>query len=369
MSDESLLDGLKTSNAQTPDKYSNHTIDAEYAEKEKSTTTIEESSALEYTSLHSLLKTERRLYQPAPGKQNNTSNINSLFNIEAKRFEFQRNTVSVPSIADDGNRTDRSPYLVQRLIETNERNLFNHVKFNLVKQKIDQLGCSKPRVLDIGCGLQVAHKYLASLGLQFDYFGVDYEPNFNPDAVVDLLNFGTNPPSLPWAPDVILMLDVLEHLHEDVNELDKILKNIGKICAANTTMIFTLPQMYRLDRFKLKHLHYPEHKIRLEQPEWVELVNRNFTVESVQGFGFLSVIPYLPMASKHFKPENMLGRLFQYLRGNVCEWAPLKPIDLWLSQGLGHLPGVKNYSNDILLVVKPVSSVSPESFQPADTRA
>lgn len=254
----------------------------------------------------------------------------------------------------DAPKQDRSPYLVKRLLETNERNLFNHVKFNLVKQQIDTLGLDTPRVLDIGCGLQVAHSYLTDLNLECQYFGVDYEPNFSPGAVVDLLNISDNPPELPWSPDVVLMLDVLEHLHEDTNELDKIVASIkNHLCAPDSTMIFTLPQMYRLDRFKLPHLHYPEHKIRLTQQEWVQVIEPHFEIESVKGFGYLSVIPYLPMASKRYTPDNRLGKLFNYLRGHFFEWGPFKPIDLWLSKMLGGIPGIKQFSNDIIIVARP----------------
>ncbi|MEM6985775.1 MAG: hypothetical protein AAF499_04470, partial [Pseudomonadota bacterium] len=47
---------------------------------------------------------------------------------------------------------DRSPYLVQRLLHANDENLFNHVKFHLVKRHIDALDLAQPRLLDIGCG-------------------------------------------------------------------------------------------------------------------------------------------------------------------------------------------------------------------------
>jgi SAM-dependent methyltransferase len=261
-------------------------------------------------------------------------------------------SIDVPSV--DAPAQDRSPYLVKRLLETNERNLFNHVKFNLVKQQIDALRIATPKVLDIGCGLQVAHSYLSDLNLECQYFGVDYEPNFSPGAVVDLLNIDANPPELPWAPDVVLMLDVLEHLHEDITELDKIVASIkNNVCAPESIMIFTLPQMYRLDRFKLSHLHYPEHKIRLTQQEWVQVIEPHFEIESVRGFGYLSVIPYLPMASKRYTPDNRLGKLFNYLRGHFFEWGPFKPIDLWLSKMLGGIPGIKQFSNDINIVARP----------------
>jgi len=245
---------------------------------------------------------------------------------------------------------DRSPYLVQRLLETRDENLFNHVKFSLVKDTIDGLGLERPRVLDIGCGLQVARKYLDRLRLDMDYFGVDYEPRFGPDAVVDLLHPETTAGVLPWAPDVILALDVLEHLHEDPAVLRDTIERLATIVPAGATLIVTLPQMYRLDRFKLPHLHYPEHKIRLTRREWRRLLEHGFRIDGERGLGYLSVLPYLPMASRRYRPDNRLGRLFDRLRGRTFEWGPLKPVDLWLSRTLGRVPFLKGVSNDVLFI-------------------
>jgi len=247
---------------------------------------------------------------------------------------------------------ENSPYLVKRLFETDEKNLFNHVKFTLVKQEIDKQGIQRPAILDIGCGLQVAKRYLESLDLEFEYFGADYEPKFAPDAVLNLLS---PDPEVNFKPDIVMMLDVLEHLHEDPVGLKKIVGRIKAMIPADCVAIITLPQMYRLDRFKLQHLVYPEHKIRLNQSEWREILETHFTIESVQGLGYLSVIPYLPMLSKRYKADNRLGSMFNRLRSEVFEWAPLKPADLWLSNTLGKLGLMKTLSNDILFVAKPKS--------------
>lgn len=249
--------------------------------------------------------------------------------------------------------TDRSPYLVKRLIETDEVNLFNHVKFHSVKKEVDRLRLPLPNILDIGCGTQIAHRYLSRLDLEHNYFGVDYEPRFNPDAIFDLMEMQFDILNPPWKPDVVLLLDVLEHLFEDIDDLDITLERLQRYCPQSCTVIFTLPQMYRLDRFKLKHLHYPEHKIRLTQQEWTHLISSHFAIRSVRGFGFLSVIPYLPMASKQYRPDNHLGRVFNYLRGTAFEWGPLKPADLWLSRLFGNVPGIKTLSNDIIVVAEP----------------
>ena len=248
---------------------------------------------------------------------------------------------------------DRSPYLVRRLFETPEWNLFGYVKFRLVKRHVDTLGLVRPRVLDIGCGLGAARGYLERFGLEMDYHGVDYEARFAPDAVVDLMGEGPLLPDMPWRPDVVLALDVLEHLHEDVGELERVVRRLAAALPPTARVIVTLPQMYRLDRFKLSHLHYPEHKIRLEQHEWRAVLESAFEVETVQGVGYLSVIPYLPMASRRYAPDNALGRLFTTLRSRVFEWTPLKPIDTFLSNTLGRLGPFRTISNDVLFVLSP----------------
>jgi len=254
---------------------------------------------------------------------------------------------------------DRSPYLVRRLLETPDVNLFAHVKFSLVKRWIDELGLERPRVLDIGCGLGVARRYLESFGLEMDYFGVDYEARFGPDAIVDLLGEGPLLPEMPWQPDVVLALDVFEHLHENTAVLEDVVSRLADSLPREARLVITLPQMYRLDRFKLAHLHYPEHKIRLEQHEWRAVLESAFEIREVQGLGYLSVLPYLPMASRAYTPENALGKLFTTLRSRVFEWGPLKPLDTWLSNTLGRCRPFQTVSNDVLFVATPRRRASP----------
>jgi SAM-dependent methyltransferase len=244
----------------------------------------------------------------------------------------------------------RSPYLVRQLQQTPERNLFNHVKFHLIKDAIEAMPFERPRVLDLGCGLQVSRRYLASLGLRFEYLGVDYEDALTPDLVADLFDLPAVGARLPWRPDVVLLLDVLEHLHEDPEVLATVLAEVCRLMPPEGRLIVALPQMYRLDRFKPTHLHYPEHKIRLDRHEWRALLERHFQVQSERGLGYLSVLPYLTMASRRYRPDNLLGRLFRYLRGSAMELPPLKPLDLWLSRALGQLPLLRGVSNDLLFV-------------------
>ena len=247
----------------------------------------------------------------------------------------------------------RSGYLVERLFETPENNLFNYVKFHLVSQHIRHMNSHCPHIMDIGCGLQVAKRFLAALIDDIEYFGVDYEPTFQPDEVVDLNRPAALDTSMKWNPNVVMLLDVLEHLHDNKEDLRKVLEHVASSMPKDAQLIVTVPQLYRLDRFKLKHLHYPEHKIRLTQQEWHTLISEHFDIKTVQGVGYLSVIPYLPMLSRRYQPGNALGRLFSHLRSITFEKRWMKPVDLFLSNTLGRLPWFKSMSNDILFVATP----------------
>lgn len=250
----------------------------------------------------------------------------------------------------------RSGYLVERLFNTPENNLFNYVKFHLVNEHIKAAGHPFPRIMDIGCGLQVARRFLNALNPSIKYYGIDYEPTFGPDAVVDLNETGALEAPMDWQPDVVMLLDVLEHLHEEADDLSQVVKHVADTMPDNARLIITVPQLYRLDRFKLPHLHYPEHKIRLTQAEWRNIIEAHFDILQTQGVGYLSVLPYLPMAFRRYTPENALGRLFTRLRSRTFEKRILKPIDLFLSRTLGKVGLFKTLSNDILFVATPKQS-------------
>ena len=258
------------------------------------------------------------------------------------------NKQKLPEAANDN--VVKSEYLLNRLFNTPENNLFNYVKFHLVSQHIKRAGIACPRIMDIGCGLKVANRFLSEIGGKIHYFGIDYESGFQPDAVVDINQAGSLKGPMTWSPDVIMLLDVLEHLHDNQNDLERVIEHVSLTMPDNARVIITVPQLYRLDRFKLDHLYYPEHKIRLTQKEWRTLIEKHFHIQSTQGVGYLSVLPYLPMFSNRYTPDNALGRLFSHLRSHTFEKPWLKPVDLFISNTLGRLPLFKSISNDILFV-------------------
>ncbi len=251
-----------------------------------------------------------------------------------------------------GSTTSRvhSSYLVERLLSKQDENLFNHVKFRLIAKALEEANLSEPRILDLGCADKVALRYLSDLNLDFQYCGVDYENPFSPDILADIRKSDQIVKQLPWQPNVIFLLDVLEHLDGLEVDVVQVLQSCCAILPPGGLVVVTLPQMYRLDRFKFKHLHYPEHKIRLRQQEWYSLLSSELKVCKRQGVGFISVIPYLVMFSRRYEQTPFLMRLFKQLREKTLEKPFLRTLDWHLSRIFGRFAPLRQWSNDVLFV-------------------
>jgi hypothetical protein len=254
-----------------------------------------------------------------------------------------------------------SPYLVERLSTRADENIFNYVKFRMVAHALRERGPVRPRVLDLGCANRLALRYLKQLGFDMDYCGVDYETALGPDLVADLRTPEVIAQLLPWRPDVVLLLDVLEHLEGREADIRRVLAASAAMLSAGGLVIVTLPQMYRLDCFKLPHLHYPEHKIRLSQEEWRKLLTEQLLVEHVHGLGYVSMLPYLVMFHRGYREDNYLGRTFRFLRERALEGEVLRRLDHALTRSLGGERTMSEWSNDVLFVCRvPASSGSAQ---------
>jgi len=244
--------------------------------------------------------------------------------------------------------TNQSDYLVKRLINSPNENIFNYVKFRAIK---DSLPNSELYILDLGCGTKIAKQYLNKLDLKFKYLGVDYETALDPDIIADLRSPEQISKLLPWTPNVITLLDVLEHL--DGKELDilETLNCCNNILDENGLLIITVPQMYRLDKFKLKHLKYKEHKVRLKQKEWLKLIEKYFYVEEIKPIGYISVLPYLTMLYTGFNNDKLSGKIFRHLREITLEKEWIRKLDWLLSKNAPSF--LRGWSNDVLFVCKP----------------
>lgn len=248
--------------------------------------------------------------------------------------------------------TVHSQYLVKKLANS-KPNLYGTVKFHVVSREIRKWAQDlnrPPKILDIGCSTSISKEYLANTGLEFEYCGADYEAAFQPDIVLDATRLTDHQEDLPWQPDVITLLDVLEHLPGKADDIESVMRQCCEVVAPGGLVLAVVPQLYRLDRLKLGHLHYPEHQVRFTLKEWAEIIARAADIQSVHGIGYLSCLPYLPMISPLYKEDNRHGKLFYHLRGKTFEWGPLKPAEIALTRTLGKLPGLRGWCNSSLLI-------------------
>ncbi|MEM9147113.1 MAG: methyltransferase domain-containing protein [Pseudomonadota bacterium] len=252
-----------------------------------------------------------------------------------------------------------SPYLVNRLL-TQKPNLYGTVKFSVVSERIRKLGEQlgrPPRVLDLGCSTSISREYLAANGLEFEYCGVDYEAAFSPDIVMDVRRLYEERGRLPWVPDVIMLLDVLEHLPGKRDDIVRVMRECNRLIPDHGEVLVMVPQLYRLDRLKLPHLHYPEHQVRFTLGEWRDIVASAIRVDRIEGVGYLSCLPYLPMLSPWYKEDNGHGRLFHRLRSKVFEWGPLKPAEIALTRLLGKSRLLRGWCNSSLMVCRGTQAI------------
>ena len=247
-----------------------------------------------------------------------------------------------------------SPYLVARL-SGQRPNLYGTVKFDAVVRELKALGerlGRPPRVLDLGCSTSISRHYLEMGGLEFEYCGVDYEAHFHPDIVMDVRQVYDQRDKLPWQPDAILLLDVLEHLPGRAADIVAVMRQCNELISSEGLVLVVVPQLYRLDRLKLSHLRYPEHQVRFTLGEWRSLVAKGMEVARTRGIGYLSCLPYLPMLSPWYDEQGAHGRLFRYLRGTLFEWEPLKRVEIGLTWLLGRIPGLQGWCNSTLMICR-----------------
>lgn len=280
-------------------------------------------------------------------------------NVQTKQPKAERVVETALSTGDampaqSGGVVAHSPYLVAKL-KHQRPNLYGTVKFRIVAAKIRALAKElgrNPRVLDLGCSTAISKHYLEMNGLDVDYCGVDYEAAFEPDIVMDVRNLHERRDKLPWVPDVIMLLDVLEHLPGQEVDIRRVMDQCNRLIPEHGLVLVVVPQLYRLDRLKLRHLHYPEHTVRFTLREWIGIVERVISVQEIRGIGYLSCLSYLPMLSPWYREDNRHGRLFRFLRGRFFEWGPFKPLEIALTKVLGRMGVLKGWCNSSLLVCR-----------------
>ncbi len=218
-----------------------------------------------------------------------------------------------------------------RVYENSKDSLYSHTVFQILSNLINSHFVNA-KILDLGCADKRSSRLLTNYGLQIsNYCGVDHNSGFSPDIESDVRDLSIYYERIDFAPNVILITDVLEHLDGGIEDIQKFLKELSAKISTDTKVYISAPQMYRLDRLKLKHLFYPEHKVRLKLEEWQKIIFQDFEVEQLIGVGYISVLPYLIMFLSFYNENGWTGAVFKKIRSLLSKSVTIRQLDYFLS--------------------------------------
>lgn len=239
-------------------------------------------------------------------------------------------------------------YLVNAYAESKD-SLYSRMLFRSLSQLIRENNIQTPKILDLGCADGRGQKLLkAYLNQDFDYYGVDIDENFKPNLVADIRNVKHIFSQIDFIPNIILLNDVLEHFDNGRNDIENFLAQIILYAPKNALIYITVPQMYRLDSFKLPHLYYAEHRVRFNAVEWASLVGKSLEIKKTRAASFITGLPHLIMVSKHYSETNNLGQSFKFLRNKINKSKLLERLDhKWVNRW-GHNPLLFPISNGLI---------------------
>ena len=187
-------------------------------------------------------------------------------------MSYARNTGPAPSPKTSNYRKyQTSNPLVRRLIQR-----FTQRVCILVQEFAPQ------RIVDLGCGEGIVAAELSALGIDFQYLGIDLNPesieaarHLNPGLRFEQGDIIKRPPERDWA-DVAVCLEVLEHLEEPEAALEQIMAWTQKAAIVSVPWepYFRMGNLLRLkDLTRLGN--HPEH-IQQFRPGSLEALLRKF---------------------------------------------------------------------------------------------
>lgn len=248
-----------------------------------------------------------------------------------------------------GMEINESNYL-PAVYEKSKDSLYSHTIFQVLADLMKKQ-FNRDLILDLGCADKRAFRLLKNYGAPISkYCGVDFNSQFAPDIQADIRDFEFYVNKIPFVPNAVLITDVLEHLEKGTPDIQKFLRSLSQIMDPDSEVYISIPQMYRLDRFKLNHLSYPEHKVRLDLSEWEDLIKQNFVIKQQMGIGYISVLPYLVMFFPFYNENGWTGAIFKWLRNELSKFTSLRKMDHFLSRIRKNKGLFCQFSNSVLFV-------------------
>jgi hypothetical protein len=232
------------------------------------------------------------------------------------------------------------------------RTLYTRVKFKVTTEIVSDYYFKHQTVepdatlttLDIGCSLQMLRRHLNKSIGDLQYIGVDSLPMTYPDMLCDVSNTAVSQAFKSVKPDVVIALDLLPTLHDTKIELTATLSRwLRALDEKPGLYVFTLPVCYESD----------QHLLKLNNEQWLELLNETFIVEDIQAIGFLSALPYwigkrLPRAS-----NGMLQRSQNSLKISLYDSNFLQIIESILTGAFKRTKMLRRYSHSVVVTARP----------------
>jgi hypothetical protein len=234
------------------------------------------------------------------------------------------------------------------------RTLYAHVKFKVTTEIVSNFHFkhqtpepdAKLTTLDIGCSLQMLRRYLNKSIRDLRYIGVDSLPTIYPDILCDVSSTAVSQAFKSVKPDVVIALDLLPTLHDTKTELTTTLSRwLRALDEKPSLYVFTIPVCYESG----------EHLLKLNNEQWLELLNETFIIKDIQAIGFLSALPYwigkrLPRGS-----NGLLQRSLNSLKNPLYDSNFLQIIESILTQAFKRTRILRRYSHSVVVTAFPRS--------------
>lgn len=207
-------------------------------------------------------------------------------------------------------RNKNTPQLWDNLLFKNNEHLLNSGIYNDKINKVFEFIKGKSgRFLDLGIGMGNLEKKMLDSKLNFIIYGIDISSKS-----IDFLKKNLKGVFLvskvedikfdPCSFDVVVMLDVLEHLDERVAK--KVLRKVFKLIKFGGNLIISVPLNENLSRLVKKGENYNEHIIEYTVSK---------LLKKAKSFGFATVKYDLLYAfRKFYKIKSLMSKIFPKFR-------------------------------------------------------
>lgn len=201
---------------------------------------------------------------------------------------------------DKINQNDMEDIMYKLIYQTEQKNWWYRVRRIIIRQLINKYKlCQQPKILDVGCGTGLLLKELEGIGKVHGIDNSSLAVSFCKTRGISDVKQGdaTNIPFDDCAFDIVLALDILEHVKDDYSAL----KEIRRVVKKQGVIIIFVPA------FKFlwgKSDKISRHYRRYAKKELINLAGRNNL--SILRFSYFNFFLFVPIALL-----RMLIRIFR----------------------------------------------------------